>query len=65
MILVESKCSGAGSVADAALREMGVRSISISKYCVAVALLHRTLAANKWNRTLRTHFGWSRQLVPA
>jgi hypothetical protein len=65
MILVESKCSGAGSVADAALREMGVRSISISKYCIAIALLHRTMAANKWSRTLRTYFGWSRQPVAA
>jgi hypothetical protein len=65
MILVESKSSGSGSVADAALREMGVRSISISKYCIAVALLDRTLAANKWNRTLRTHFGWSREAVAA
>ena len=36
---------------------MGVRPIGISKYCIAVALLHRTLPANKWNRTLRTHFG--------
>ena len=61
MILVESKCSGSGGTADAALRQMGVRPISISKYCVAVALLHRNLAANKWNRTLRTHFGWERE----
>jgi VTC domain len=65
MILVESKCSGSGSTADAALRQMGVRSISISKYCIAVALLHRHLAANKWNRTLRTHFGWAREVVTA
>ncbi len=64
-VLVESKSSGSGSIADAALREMGVRPIGISKYCIAVALLHRTLAANKWNRTLRTHVGWSRELAPA
>jgi hypothetical protein len=42
---------------------MGVRSIGVSKYCVAVALLDRTLPANKWSRTLRTHFGWSRQVA--
>ena len=65
LVLVESKSSGSGSVADAALREMGVRPISISKYCIAVALLDRTVAANKWHRTLRTHFGWSRQAVAA
>jgi hypothetical protein len=65
MILVESKSAGSGSVADTALREMGVRPIGISKYCIAVALLHRTLPANKWNRTLRTHFGWTRQVIPA
>lgn len=64
MILVESKCAGAGSAADEALRQMGVRSISVSKYCVAVTLLDRTLAANKWNRTLRTYFCWSREVAP-
>ena len=65
MILVESKCSGSGSIADSALRQMGVRSISISKYCIAVALLHRHLAANKWNRTLRSYFGWTREVAAA
>jgi VTC domain len=65
MILVESKCSGSGGTADVALRQMGVRPIGISKYCIAVALLHRHLAANKWNRTLRTNFGWTREVVPA
>lgn len=63
MILVESKCSGAGSLADATLRQMGVRPVSISKYCIAVALLHRDLAANRWNRTLRSHFGWTRDAL--
>ena len=65
MILVESKCSGSGGIADTALRQMRVRPIGISKYCIAVALLHRHLAANKWNRTLRTHFAWTREGVPA
>ena len=65
MILVESKCAGAGSAADEALRQMGIRSISVSKYCVAVALLDRTLAANKWSRMLRSYFGWSRQVAAA
>ena len=65
LILVESKSSGSGSTADEALRQMGVRSISISKYCIAVALLHRHLAANKWNRTLRASFGWTREVAAA
>lgn len=34
------------------------------KWCVAVALLNRTLVANEWNRTLRTYFGWSREVAP-
>jgi VTC domain len=65
LVLVESKSGGSGSAAEAALRQMGVRPISISKYCVAVALLHRHLAANRWNRTLRESFGWARELEAA
>lgn len=61
MVLVESKSSGSGSLADQVLREMHVRPIAISKYCIGIALLHRHLAANKWNRTLRREFGWVRE----
>jgi hypothetical protein len=64
MVLVESKSAGPGGVADTVLRHMGIRPLSISKYCIAVALLHRRVAANRWNRTLRTHFGWAREVIP-
>lgn len=54
-VLVESKSVG-GSVADRMLREMGVRPISVSKYCVGLAGLHPELTSNPWRRTLRRHF---------
>jgi hypothetical protein len=57
-VLVESKSTGSGSVADAALGALGIRPIGISKYCVGVALLHPHEPANRWNRTLRQEFGW-------
>lgn len=59
-VLVESKSTGSGR-ADDALARMGVRPVSISKYCIGVALTHPDVPANRWNRILRTHFGWSRQ----
>ncbi|NYH93082.1 VTC domain-containing protein [Actinopolymorpha rutila] len=57
-ILVESKTVGGRSAADRILRELGVRPVSISKYCVALALLNPTVVTNPWNRVLRHHFDW-------
>jgi hypothetical protein len=57
-VLVESKVAGAGSLADRALHRLGVRPVSVSKYCVGVALLHPDVPANPWHRTLRRHFGY-------
>lgn len=54
-VLVESKSLG-GSVADRMLRELGVRPLSVSKYCVGIAGLHPELTSNPWRRTLRRHF---------
>jgi hypothetical protein len=39
------------------LRELGVRPVSVSKYCVGVAALHPELPSNPWRRTLRRYFG--------
>lgn len=39
---------------------MGIRHLSMSKYCVGIALLHPHLPANRWNRVLRNHFDWDR-----
>jgi hypothetical protein len=58
-VLVESKAVGAAvTPADRVLYRLGQRPVSLSKYCVGMALLDTSLPANKWNRELRLHFGW-------
>lgn len=66
-VLVESKSTGSSSHADLVLRKLGVRPLSISKYCAAAAVLNPGLPANRWNRTLRRYFDWqpSRHLAAA
>lgn len=39
-----------------ALRRVGVRPVSVSKYCAGVAILHPELPRAPWARTLRQHF---------
>jgi hypothetical protein len=56
-VLVESKSPEVGGAADRALRGLGLRPGRMSKYCVAVALLHPGIRANPWHRTLRRYFG--------
>ena len=64
-VLVESKSGGqGGSAADRILRDLGVRPVSVSKYCVAVAALHPELPSNPWHQTLRRYFE-PRQLAAA
>jgi len=58
-VLVESKSTGS-SIADSALAELGVRPVSLSKYCVGMALTRPHLPANRWSRLLRQQFGWVR-----
>jgi hypothetical protein len=55
-VLVETKSPGPRSEADAMLGGLGLRPVQISKYCVAVALLHPGIRANPWHRTLRRYF---------
>lgn len=57
-VLVESKTVGADSPVDRVLRGLGARPVSLSKYCVGMAVLDPGLPANRWNRELRRHFGW-------
>ncbi|RBQ21854.1 molecular chaperone [Spongiactinospora rosea] len=52
--LVESKSESGDAAPDRALRAMGVRPVSVSKYCMAVALLRDT-AAGRWRRVLRDY----------
>ncbi|TCC01592.1 polyphosphate polymerase domain-containing protein [Kribbella soli] len=53
-VLVESKTNGRAGAADAVLRDLRVRPIQVSKYCVAAALLNPTLRANPWHRTVHS-----------
>jgi hypothetical protein len=57
-VLVESKTHGPAALADAVLWRLGHRPIAVSKYCAGIALLSPGVPANRWNRELRTYFGW-------
>jgi hypothetical protein len=59
LAVVESKTTSADSPVDHVLRRLGHRPLSLSKYCVGMAVLDPRLPANRWNRELRTHFGWA------
>jgi hypothetical protein len=59
--LVETKSTGAPTVADRLLWASGKRPVTISKFGVGMAALNRHLPANKWNRTLRRYFNWTPQ----
>ncbi|MDN5745741.1 MAG: hypothetical protein L0H31_11535, partial [Nocardioidaceae bacterium] len=58
-ILLESKSTGSAAV-DRALASNGIRPMSLSKYCVGLAMTRPELAVNRWNALLRKEFGWAR-----
>lgn len=58
LVLVESKSPGAVTPVDTILWRLGHRPLSLSKYCLGLALVQPHLPANRWNRTLRRDFGW-------
>lgn len=58
-VVVESKSTGS-SLADDTLADLGIRPVSLSKYCVGLALTRPDLPANRWSRLLRHQFGWQR-----
>jgi VTC domain. len=60
LVVVETKSADGRGAADRALAGMGIRPVSMSKYCIGMALLHPELPANRWSRLLRRHFGWER-----
>ena len=60
LFVVETKTVDGRGAADRALASMGIRPVSMSKYCIGMALLHPELPANRWSRLLRRHFGWDR-----
>ncbi|MEV0622376.1 polyphosphate polymerase domain-containing protein [Nonomuraea sp. NPDC050404] len=54
MVLLESKSADGKALIDRLLRGMGVRPVSVSKYCLAVAAL-RDLPANRWHPVLHRY----------
>jgi hypothetical protein len=57
--VVETKTSGQPCPVDHFLWIRHQRPTKVSKYCTGLAALTPGLPANKWNRVLRTYFGWS------
>ncbi|MEP6563357.1 MAG: VTC domain-containing protein, partial [Nakamurella sp.] len=57
-VFLETKAPGAATPLDRLLWSWGHRPVSVSKYCSGLAALTPGLPANKWNRTLRKHYGW-------
>lgn len=57
--VIETKSLGSATTTDRWLWRHGHRPARMSKYCVGVALHDPTLPANRWNRLLRTTFGWT------
>jgi hypothetical protein len=64
-VLVETKRHGPHGDADIALRSLGLRPIEMSKYCVAVALLHPGIRRNPWHRTLQRYFAGATPSAPS
>ena len=65
MVLVETKSPGAVTSLDRLLWAQGIRPVPVSKYCTGLAALTPGLPANKWNTTLRRHFGWTPIAAPS
>jgi VTC domain len=56
-VILESKAEGStSSTVDTVLRQMGVRPVKISKYCVGVASLGGSVPSNPWRRTINAYF---------
>jgi hypothetical protein len=51
-VLVETKTASHAGAADQVLRDLRLRPIHVSKYCVAAAMLNPNLPANPWHRTV-------------
>ncbi|MGW4791574.1 polyphosphate polymerase domain-containing protein [Nonomuraea sp. NPDC004297] len=54
LVLLESKSADGRALVDRVLRGLGVRPVSVSKYCLAVAAL-RGLPANRWRPVLERY----------
>lgn len=56
-VILESKSGSGNADLDRMLWDRGLRPAKISKYCTGLAALDPELPSNRWNRTLRDHFG--------
>ncbi|KAB8197392.1 VTC domain-containing protein [Nonomuraea phyllanthi] len=54
LVLLESKSADGRALVDKVLRGLGVRPVTVSKYCLGVAAL-RDLPANRWHPVLRRY----------
>lgn len=59
MLVVETKSADGRGVSDQALAALGIRAVSMSKYCLGIASLNPQLPANKWTRLLQ-RYRWIR-----
>jgi VTC domain len=59
VVLLESKAVAGARALETDLHRLGLRPLSLSKYCLGMAMLDPGLPANRWNRALRGHFGWT------
>lgn len=57
LCLVEVKAARAGGPVEHLLWRLGARPVSVSKYCLAAAVLFPGLRANPWARAMREYFG--------
>lgn len=64
LIVVETKSADGRGASDRALAELGIREVSMSKYCIGIALLHPQLPANRWSRLLDQRFDARRAQAP-
>lgn len=58
LVLIETKSTGGQELPDRWLWSQGARPVSISKYCVGIAMLHPDAKSNPWHRLLDRHFVW-------
>lgn len=56
LVLLESKSAGPHTPVDHELRRLGIRPVSVSKYCLAVAAHYHGIRCNRWRPVLRELF---------
>ncbi|MQA73468.1 MAG: VTC domain-containing protein [Solirubrobacterales bacterium] len=64
-VLVEVKSAHGASFVDRALAALGLAPVSVSKYCVGMALLHPELPSGPWDALLERYFDRAPALAAA